>query len=80
MLGEECAERFGFVDFTQDVLFCSFDVHPDWVREFVESMVGSEVISIDFDATRGGLLVGLLVGGGCGGISCGGWGTEEAEG
>ena len=77
MLGEECTEGFGFLDFTEYVLLCGFDFDTDGVGEFVEFVVGGEVVGINFDTAGGGLLVGLLVVAvGGGGIGCG---SEEAE-
>lgn len=76
MLGEECAEGFRFLDFADDVLLCGFDFDADGVGEFVEFVVGSNIVGIDFNAAGKGLLVGLLVVG----VGYGGCGCEEAEG
>lgn len=76
MLREEGTEGFRFLDFTEDVLLRGFDFDADGVREFVEFVVGFEVVGIDLAAAGGGLLVGLLVVVGGGSISCGSEGTE----
>lgn len=71
MVGEECAEGFGFLDFTENVFLCGFDFGAYGVGQLVEFVVGREVVGADFDAARGGLLVGLLRVVGGGGIGSG---------